>query len=326
MLKSPVLQRLVPWLAIGMTACSTPALPDRYVSSLDDFPKDCRVRFRADTWGELISRARPTSVVSKSLLLWCKASGDQSWTFDLAQPFIVEKEGSKVWVILDGPENWLNSELEGEFVSGTAAYPTRRTHDGPYNHSERIAASNTWGEIYRISCTFVPGGSHGNQRTRVVLVWRRADGDWQVLWERDEATQWRLGSDGVNECYRFSVFEPRGPQPAVFPFRVKVDLEVSRYLSIEGDNEPDPNLDFRRSGELTGIPPMELKWATAWLYEAKAVDSWERLAQKLLFFEGGHAKEIPRVVAGLKEATGLSLTDKLRSGQKVVLPPGVWWR
>ncbi len=318
-----VLRWSAPLLLIRLGACSTPALPDAEVSRLDDVPRDCRVRFHADTWEELISMAQPTIVVSRSLLLWCKASGDQSWTFDLAQPFIVERNGSIIWVILDEPTNWLNSELEGEFVSGTAACPTRGRHDGPCNHAERIGASKTWGDVFKISCTCVPGGVHGNQGTSVVLVWHRAEGGWQVLWNGSELTQWRMGFYGVNECYRFSISEPRELQPTVLPFSVKVDHEASQYPSFEGDNEPDPILRIRRSGKLTGTPPMQMKWETPWLYEAKAGDSWDRLAQKLLFFKPIHAKEIPRFVARLKEGTGSIQADSLEAGQKVALP-GVW--
>src|SRR2546426_11606868 len=103
MSRRSVLSWLYPLLLVSLTACSTPTLLNGHFFSLDDFPKDCRVRFQADSWEALISRAQPTSVVSKSLLLWCKASGDQSWTFDLARPFIIEKGGSRVWVILDEP-------------------------------------------------------------------------------------------------------------------------------------------------------------------------------------------------------------------------------
>lgn len=304
------------WLIalVSLASCNAPSRDPEICFSLDAVPSDCHVRARAATYAELIETTRPTLRVSEELLLWCRRTGADGWTFELARPYLIWNEEGRSWVLLDDPKRWLNTEFEGEFVQGQAEYPTRTLSDRPHNHAERVASSNAWGELYKISCTHVPGGNHANQGTAVVLAWLRRDGRWQALWNGYEATRWSMGSHGVDETYDFSA-------DLDLPLRVFVQHTYVTYPSFNDEGEPDRVLKLRRSGRLKSAV---LTWETGWTCQAGPGDTWERLARKVLAFRAGYESELPGLVARLKDATGASSGERLEPGRKVVLPPGTW--
>lgn len=312
--------KLVPWLLLGMTACATPAPFERNLTCLDSLPHGCLVRFRAESWQELLTQARPTLVTPGSLLLWCRESADRTLTFDLAQPFLVEAEGLRVWVILDGPEDWTRSELQGEFVSGNAVLPARRQHDGASNHAELVGSSKTWGDVYKISCTHVPGGSKGNAGTRVVLVGRKPEGGWQALWEGYESTFWSMGFYGVQECHRFRIDESPQVQPTSPAVGIRVDLERTLSPSFEIDAESNSILEIRRTGRLLGIPSLTLEWESSWNTAARAGDTWESLVRRIQFYKSDSPSSFARSLSLLREANGSPSPQALEPGRRIVLP------
>lgn len=298
MIRSALLATLLSGLS-----CSSIAPQEPRLSLLDEIPPNCPVRVKASSWAALVAKAGPTTLVSKTLFLWCRPSDDATWVFELAQPFLVEKDGERSWVLLEEPATWQNSELEGEFVSGRAFYPTRRAHDGPHNRAERVASSKAADELYKISCTTVPGGAHANQATWVVLARRHPDGRWEALWQGSESSRWSMGSYGVNESYEFRATDDASV--------IRVRETYTLYPSFEGDNEPDPVVELRRFGRLEGVAPMNLRWETSWGVVPNPGESWERIAEKLLYYRAGPASERPRLAAALRDAQG-------------VLPPGFW--
>ena len=70
-------------------------------------------------------------------------------------------------------------------------------------------------------------------------------------------------------------------------------------------------MELRRFGRLEGNSPMKLQWQTSWVAVAKPGETWDRLAEKLLYYRAGPASERPRLAAALRDAQG-------------VLPPGFW--
>jgi hypothetical protein len=67
----------------GAAAKVKPSEPD----SLSSWPKDCRIRSKADSWEQLLIEARPSAVIGKSMLLWCTQDPNKGWTFELSQVF-----------------------------------------------------------------------------------------------------------------------------------------------------------------------------------------------------------------------------------------------
>lgn len=309
------LKWLLPALLLGAYSCA-PLIPAENPGDvLEGVPAGCRVRTVADSWEGLLSRSKPTCVLGSRLLLWCTPAGGPAWNFEVAQPFLLDENGKRQWIILTEPEDWRDSGLEGEFVAGTATYPQRDFHDGPLSTAEKVGASSR-GDVYKVSCPCVPGGVHGNARTLSLLLQYRSEKGWELLWSGFEATQWSMGFSGVNESYRFRVEESSS--------EVQVDHEYSVYPSFDLDRESWRILEVHRSGRLIGPAPMSIDWSAPWLYAVKPGDTWEKLAENLLFYEDPPTEDIAGRAATLRADAGVRTGHRLQAGDRIVLRSTLW--
>ncbi len=311
--------RVVASLLAALAACGVTRNP--HVEDLDDIPRGCRILFQAGSWEELVLKSRPSAVLSRDsyLLVWSRKEDDGSWSFEMAEPFLIRREGAPLWVVLSEPEEWSGSPLESLFVHGKAKYPTTNLHDGPNNYAELVGTSKSWGTVFKVACTSAPGGAKGNQSTLAILLWQRPDGGCEILWEGSEYVAWSGGIYGASEDYQFSLSDKGTGSASPLPFDIRVDHRAAMNPSFDLDRQAHLILDLHRQGRLGGPPPMEIEWTGPWTYEAQKGDTWESLMDKISFY-GYIGPERAKKLKEIQQENPLLSSGGLKEGQTINLP------
>jgi hypothetical protein len=285
----------------SVLSCTPPERQDTGVESLDKCPPTSQIRFRAGSWKKLLKVARPSATLERTVMLWCREESGGGWSFDVASPFLVISEPHEEWMVLEPPDEWLNTPFEGLFVSSRCVCPTRIFRDGAHSYAERLGGSPEWGEVYKIGGTAVPGGNHANTSVLVLLAWHRPEGDWRILWSGWEAPCWSMGSYGVIELVEFSV-RPNSSGEGALPFTLTATHRYTKWPTFDLDENPHLLMTFERKGILRGAPPMKMAMRSPWLYGAEKPESWEQIARKLAFYTAGSEDAIQRLARQLKQS------------------------
>jgi hypothetical protein len=272
-------------LTLALTCVDFPPLEDA------DDPPASRIRFRADSWADLVRISRPSAVHEQAYLLWCRPH-PKGWTFEVASPWILTPGNRKVWAVLDSQEPWPGGDIDGALLQGSCVSAVGVYGDGPQASARCVGKSSSWGALYQIRVPTVPGGNHANYEWRTLLAWLRPEGTWTILWAGRETPGWSLGSDGVSDTVEFQV---ASLETATRSPRITVTRTIYLYPSFEDDLDLHPPLEFRRDGVLSESGPAELRWSAPWTHVLGRPESLESLAQEMEYYGGSAPKSIARL-------------------------------